>query len=218
MIKKLVALDFGWPTPSDRKPLERLLQTGQPDVGPHVTPNLLDPNRPLKVFHSCGDMGRAAWHQSVFFNDYVKDAHLDDMIHTHHLSDSGQMRWLHVHRAQGDAAFTKRDRRLLALLNMEVSELLGAKLAPLGTPGVNDLPNRLRDVLLCLMKGDSEKQAARRLTISRHTVHDYVKSLHAHFGVHSRGELLARCRSLWPVLLRDIEDHRNGPSSQRIQP
>jgi DNA-binding CsgD family transcriptional regulator len=32
--------------------------------------------------------------------------------------------------------------------------------------------------------------------LSRHTVHDYVKALHRHFGVSSRGELLAHCLML----------------------
>ena len=43
------------------------------------------------------------------------------------------------------------------------------------------------------MNGDSEKQVAARLGLSRHTVHIYVKHLYKHFGVNSRGELL----SLW---------------------
>jgi DNA-binding CsgD family transcriptional regulator len=30
------------------------------------------------------------------------------------------------------------------------------------------------------------------MAISAHTVHDYVKALYVHFGVSSRGELLAR--------------------------
>lgn len=61
-------------------------------------------------------------------------------------------------------------------------------------PGDEDvgLPPRLRQTLAGLLAGDSEKQVARRLAISPHTVHVYVKSLYRRFGVSSRGELLAR--------------------------
>ena len=42
-----------------------------------------------------------------------------------------------------------------------------------------------------LLKGFSEKQIALALSISRHTVHIYVKQLYRRFRVNSRSELLA---------------------------
>jgi DNA-binding CsgD family transcriptional regulator len=54
------------------------------------------------------------------------------------------------------------------------------------------LSPRLRETLAGLLDGASEKQIARQLGLSRHTVHTYVKALHNEFGVSSRGELLAR--------------------------
>jgi len=54
------------------------------------------------------------------------------------------------------------------------------------------LAPRLRQTLEALLTGDSEKQIARRLAISPHTVHVYVKTLYRRFGVSSRAELLAR--------------------------
>jgi DNA-binding CsgD family transcriptional regulator len=54
------------------------------------------------------------------------------------------------------------------------------------------LPRRARQVLLCLLSGASEKQIARELSISPHTVHTYVKQLHKRLNVASRGELLSR--------------------------
>jgi DNA-binding CsgD family transcriptional regulator len=98
----------------------------------------------------------------------------------------------------------------MTLLNLELSRLLGARLARIGEPTVTDLSPRQRDVLICLMDGDSEKQAALRLDISPHTVHDYVKLLHTRFGVRSRGELLARCRAFWPVLASGRESDGSG--------
>jgi DNA-binding NarL/FixJ family response regulator len=58
---------------------------------------------------------------------------------------------------------------------------------------VNDgLPPRMRVTLQRLLAGDSEKEIAGRLGRSPHTVHTHVKALYRHFGVCSRGELLAR--------------------------
>ncbi len=54
------------------------------------------------------------------------------------------------------------------------------------------LPPRQAETLERLLAGDGEKQIAAKLGLSRHTVHEYVKSLYRRFGVSSRGELLAR--------------------------
>lgn len=61
--------------------------------------------------------------------------------------------------------------------------------APDLTAGLS--PRRVQ-TLRRLLAGDSEKQIAVYLGISRHTVHVYVKGLYRHFEVSSRGELLAR--------------------------
>lgn len=58
---------------------------------------------------------------------------------------------------------------------------------------VNNLAPRKRETLEQLLKGDSEKQIAFKLSISHHTVHSYVKSLYKQFDVCSRAELLAKC-------------------------
>lgn len=56
----------------------------------------------------------------------------------------------------------------------------------------NSLSPRLQDVLDALTtSGQSEKEIARTLGLSRHTVHDYVKDLFARFDVRTRPELTA---------------------------
>ena len=54
------------------------------------------------------------------------------------------------------------------------------------------LPRRLRQTLQYLLSGDSEKQVASKMRLSRHTVHNYTKMLYRRYGVNSRGELLAK--------------------------
>jgi DNA-binding CsgD family transcriptional regulator len=58
---------------------------------------------------------------------------------------------------------------------------------------IESLPQRQREALECLLRGDSEKGAAARMGVSPHTLHNYVKALYAAFGVSSRPELLALC-------------------------
>lgn len=58
---------------------------------------------------------------------------------------------------------------------------------------ISDLPPRLQETLRHLLNGDSEKQVAIKMQLSRHTVHVYVKALYKRFDVNSRAELLSRC-------------------------
>jgi DNA-binding CsgD family transcriptional regulator len=55
-----------------------------------------------------------------------------------------------------------------------------------------ELSPRQEQTLQLLLNGDSEKQVARKLELSRHTIHVYVKELYRRFEVSSRAELLAK--------------------------
>jgi DNA-binding CsgD family transcriptional regulator len=59
-------------------------------------------------------------------------------------------------------------------------------------PKQTSLSRRLWQTLEYLLDGCSEKEVARALAISCHTVHTYVKRLYLYFGVESRAELMAR--------------------------
>lgn len=61
---------------------------------------------------------------------------------------------------------------------------------------IASVPVRLRKVLACLLAGRSEKQTAAALRLSQHTVHTYVKTLHKHFKVSTRTELLLKASVL----------------------
>jgi DNA-binding CsgD family transcriptional regulator len=82
-----------------------------------------------------------------------------------------------------------RHRRMVAMFCSLLGEqVLEGKRAPTGPP----LSRRQRQTLDLLLAGNAEKQIAARLSISRHTVHVYVKSLYKRFNVNSRSELLAK--------------------------
>ncbi|MCA8996463.1 MAG: helix-turn-helix transcriptional regulator [Planctomycetaceae bacterium] len=198
-VRPRMLADFGWATESDRKPFEAHIQSGKPEEGPHITPDLLD--RRAQVFHWRGDLGTAAWHETFFYNEYVKKCHLDDGLFAHSQVGDGQFRWLFVNSGCDGRPFSRRERTMMKLLNGELARLqTDSRLSELGAPSVAKLSPRLRDVLTCLMEGASEKETAAHLGISVYTVHDHVKALYKRFDVASRGELLAICRTLWPAL------------------
>jgi DNA-binding NarL/FixJ family response regulator len=86
-----------------------------------------------------------------------------------------------------------RRRRLLADLCRLVGESVGAGQLRRSANGTNTtLPPRQDQTLRHLLEGDSEKQVARKLSLSQHTVHVYVKALYRRYGVSSRAELLAK--------------------------
>jgi DNA-binding CsgD family transcriptional regulator len=87
-----------------------------------------------------------------------------------------------------------RKRKLVAQFCRLVGQQVGcAAPAAARRPASGDrLPPRPRETLRRLLAGDSEKQIARRMGVSPHTVHVYVKHIYRHYRVSSRGELLAR--------------------------
>jgi DNA-binding NarL/FixJ family response regulator len=110
-------------------------------------------------------------------------------------SEPGRVLGLSLHRAWGEPQFTAAERDAVLMFHQGIEPLLVAtwdgddSLAGV----VKRLPLRLQRVLFGLLKGESEKQIAGRLGLSGHTVHQYVKDLHALLGVTSRGELLSKC-------------------------
>jgi len=58
-------------------------------------------------------------------------------------------------------------------------------------PGTK-LTQRQRQVLAPLLRGEGERRVAYLLNISVPTVHTHVRRIYAHFGVHSRAELVYR--------------------------
>jgi DNA-binding CsgD family transcriptional regulator len=99
---------------------------------------------------------------------------------------------------------TERRRRMIAMYCMMLGEQAldgakkghktngnGANSSPVIDAG-EPLSRRQRQTLELLLAGNAEKQIAAQLSISKHTVHVYVKSLYKRFGVNSRSELLAK--------------------------
>jgi DNA-binding CsgD family transcriptional regulator len=132
------------------------------------------------------------YHNSEHFNQWIRPMGIDDcVIGAHRKPGAGVSFVMTVHRPLGAAPFERRHCCLTRLLLDELIPLIGTALAAGGEPRLLSLSPRLRQTLLCLLEGDGEKQAARRLGLSTATVHQYVGQLYRHFGVNDRAELLA---------------------------
>ena len=134
----------------------------------------------------------ADWYGSRAFTDYRRHTHTDHQLTSiFQESPHGEMSCVAVCRGTNDRDFSDRERALLRLFHFELGRLIGGPLAT----ALNSAPAlspRLQQTLACLMEGDSEKQVAVRMGISRPTVHQYVTMLYRRFGVQSRAELLVR--------------------------
>lgn len=101
-------------------------------------------------------------------------------------------------RPASEPRFNQREAVLVALLHGEVARLVGGPLAEPCEATPSQLSQRVRQVLNCMLQGDSDKEIAARLNLSPHTINQHTKRIYLHFQVKSRGELLARwIRRTW---------------------
>jgi len=88
--------------------------------------------------------------------------------------------------------FTARERTLLDVLHSGLDRMYRSEESTHRLNRAAELPPRLRQTLEGLLAGLTERQVATKLSLSVHTVHDYVKALYTHFGVSSRNELMSK--------------------------
>lgn len=147
---------------------------------------------PLGTFTRDQLVSDRAWYGSQHVQQFRRAARVDSFVYTVCTPSDDEMVAFSLHRPWGARAFSERERRLVDLFHREC-RFLHEPAGDLSPAILRGLPPRLRDTLRGLVRGLSEKQLAADTGLSPHTVHDYVKALHRHFGVQSRSELLARC-------------------------
>jgi DNA-binding CsgD family transcriptional regulator len=96
-----------------------------------------------------------------------------------------------IHRRADRPPFGDRERTIVQLIFEQVDWLHRHGLDVPASDKVLQLSPRQRQVLLLLLGGDSQRQVARAMGLSEHTVGDYVKQLYRRFEVSSRGELFS---------------------------
>ena len=133
-----------------------------------------------------------AWYASASFCEYLRPSGVDDGMLSVVIVADGRAHGIALFRPPGERAFSERDCRLLDLFHTELAPHLLVDLAAPGCDPISGLSPRLREVLACLLEGDSETQAAKRLGLTPATAHQYIKSIYRRLGVNTRAELMAR--------------------------
>jgi DNA-binding CsgD family transcriptional regulator len=142
-------------------------------------------------------MGNDEWYRSWDYETICRPLGTDDyLLSAIRLSTEPTFQHFLLHRPTGERRFLPRERRLMRRFHVEFSRHYGRAIVRPSAAPFPELSPRLRQTLRCLMEGDSVKQAAARMGLSRHTVHDYVVDLYRRTGVCTRGELLALCLRL----------------------
>jgi DNA-binding NarL/FixJ family response regulator len=148
-------------------------------------------------------VGTREWRHSKLYNDYFRPAALEDRLLSFHqlprascASGEPLYQGITLYRQRGDRLFGKRELRIVHYFHECCGPLIGSALATVAADPLTELTPRAGQTLMLLGVGESEKRAAVRLGISRHTLHEYVKQLHRHFGVSHRRELLVNCRAV----------------------
>ena len=189
-------------SPDQQVTIDRYV-TGQLAALDPCVPPLLRQERSAVAVRRCDVVNNYRWHQSAHYNEVRRPLGFGESIYAKLTTPDGRRLKLSFHREMGDRPYTERHAQLLQVFN---ENLAGLYMCPLAAPApaavtgpvqgldgpMESLPPRLRPVLRRLLAGDAEKQAALRLGLSRHTVHEYIKALYRKFGVNSRGELLAK--------------------------
>lgn len=134
----------------------------------------------------------ATWYGLTAYREKFKPAGLDQSMISLYLTAPTAWSGLGLWRHTGRPGFTARDRCVVHVVTGEVGWLHRDGIDVPAADHVVALSPRLRQVLLLLLSGNSRKEVAAHLGISLHTVADYMKALHKHFDVRSRGELLSR--------------------------
>lgn len=97
-----------------------------------------------------------------------------------------------LHRRLGKPPFSVRDRAVVHVVFTNAGWIHNQGLSIESGKVAIRLTPREREVLLHLLRGDSQKMIAAKLEISVYTVGDYMKQIYKQFEVKSRGELLGR--------------------------
>jgi DNA-binding CsgD family transcriptional regulator len=132
------------------------------------------------------------WYASDHVQEKRRPNDVDSFVMSHYYVPGYGWHMFGIHRAWGDRPFSERERSFVELLHGALGELWTRHGVTGGLPQRDHLSGQLRQVFDLLCRGLSEKEISAAMSLSPHTVHEYVKKLYRHFGVRGRHELLAQ--------------------------
>ncbi len=186
-----VLIDHGWIDDSSKSAFDEYLQSGEAAANPLLAAIMqLEPGTLSTTAYEIEP--DEAWRARAV-SEYMGRARvcIDCITHAKRLP-SGRTQVITLHRHLGRHAWTPSETALFLLLFELLHPKLDSLLAPVGEPSILDLPPRATAVLDAMFRGLSSKQIALERDLSVHTINEYSKLIHRHFGVQSRSELQTR--------------------------
>jgi DNA-binding CsgD family transcriptional regulator len=122
-------------------------------------------------------------------------------------ADPNSLQVVTLTRRPGSGCFGQQEVAAMAYAVELLVPLVGRSLAGIRDKRPSNLPPRVRQVLACLLAGNSAKETAKQLGISIFTVNQYATTLFSFYGVQGRVQLM----SLWiargwkPHIVRDAD-------------
>jgi DNA-binding CsgD family transcriptional regulator len=131
------------------------------------------------------------WYRSEHYDVVRRPFDMDHSLYCRLTLPDGCDMAVGIQRCPGDPLFSEREKAIVHLLHTHAPHVYAAPKRA-HEPKLDRLAPRLQPVLRYLMQGNSDKEIAMKLKLSRHTIHRYTQAIFAALGVHSRGELLAK--------------------------
>lgn len=167
-----------------------------------IVPDVLRHLRTPRTFLLSEDIADRKWFHDVKIRRLLPRG-WDDVLASHWAASEDRLVTLAFLLRKDQPRPSPEARRLVSLMLRAIAPIVDREMfreveaPPMTMPAEavlegRELSERQSDVLQLLLRGMSEKEVARQLGVSTHTVHTHVKKLYAEFGVSSRGELLAR--------------------------
>lgn len=107
-------------------------------------------------------------------------------------TSDGQVSFIALYRRPGRELFTARESRIAHIILSEIPSLHEAISPAELNEDVTALSPRLRQTMNLLLQGKQRKEIADGLSLSIHTVGDYISEIYRKFEVHSQSELIRR--------------------------
>lgn len=184
-------VDEGFDTQNERADFLRVMI--HPELTPVVTAPFYDAVRTHTPITKRRQqlISQSRWKAAPISSVWSKIGFDDFIISVHPVGKSGHSA-VGFHRRKGRPLFTARQSDIAHLVLQNVTWLHRAQENEAVATVAIGLSPRERQVLLFLIDGDSRKQIARKLSLSEHTVNDYLKAIYRKFDISSRAELLAK--------------------------
>jgi len=187
------AIDRGWATASERAVFLRFCRTEQRRARDPALPRLAQAlDGPVVTLRREELVEDRDWYGSEHVQELRRAAGVDACIYSLAQSPRTGIHGIAFHRPWGARPFTEREVQIVDAFHRECL-WLHEPARSVDAALLRGLGPRLGQTLRLLTRGLGERQVAAELGLSPHTVHEYVKTLYRHFGVSSRGELLALC-------------------------